>query len=178
MPSVVSSSSGPATIHDLPGFTTQVTTVNEVAPFTPVDSPEKRLTAPEIPFANLEKMRRFAEDLANSDAVASNSLALLGFLVEVYTDSLQTRIQKEKRKEQCTVPTKFTAGSNVQKTSEETKLGPDGQPVVQESLSDLLELALSTCDRLATEVDRIRANYWRYRARQLVAIGQEAGLEG
>lgn len=61
-------------------------------------------------------------------------------------------------------------------SAQEHKLETDEQSGAHESLNDLLELALFTCDRLATEVDRIRANYWRYRARQLLSIGQEAEL--
>lgn len=41
-----------------------------------------------------------------------------------------------------------------------------------ETAEDLLKLALDICERLATDLDRIRVNYWRYRSRQLVAIAR------
>ncbi|TPP57961.1 Protein farnesyltransferase/ geranylgeranyltransferase type-1 subunit alpha [Fasciola gigantica] len=176
VPCVSSNYTRNSTIRDLPGFSTSVTTVNETE--IPVELSGVHQENPidaGIPLTHLQKMRQFAENLANSDAVASNSLALLGFLVEVYTDCLKTRIHHQKLDEQRPASTGPHTNSELQ-TVQESKSGTSGQSAAQESLTDLLELALYTCDRLATEVDRIRANYWRYRARQLVAIGQEANL--
>ncbi|VDQ15885.1 unnamed protein product [Trichobilharzia regenti] len=36
--------------------------------------------------------------------------------------------------------------------------------------------AISLCDRLANEVDRIRASYWQYRARQLTCFAKKFNL--
>ncbi|CAL8083685.1 unnamed protein product [Calicophoron daubneyi] len=145
-------------------------------------SPPVRLITLPPPVANLRLMRNFAEDLAAKDMVAADSSALLGFLVEVYTDCLQVRIAQHtggKNTEQPAAETVDTQSKSVEPTGLVGEVRAEGEALAseEESISDLLELALSTCDRLATEVDRIRANYWRYRARQLTSLASEAGLD-
>ncbi|GAA42010.2 protein farnesyltransferase/ geranylgeranyltransferase type-1 subunit alpha [Clonorchis sinensis] len=84
---------------DLVGFNTASEVVDETVRSTsPVGKPDSnpRMTKLVIrppSAANLRAMRKFAEELAAADAVAANSVALLGFLVEVYADCIQARVE-------------------------------------------------------------------------------------
>lgn len=110
VPCILSNRTENLTIRDLPGFSTSVTTVNENDEHLPSsDSFTTGPIDPEIPSIHIQRMRHFAEDLANSDAVASNSPALLGFLVEVYTDSLKARIRQEKMDKKRSVGNRWSS---------------------------------------------------------------------
>ncbi|KAA3681200.1 protein farnesyltransferase/geranylgeranyltransferase type-1 subunit alpha [Paragonimus westermani] len=152
---------------DLASFNTSVDVVDEVAgDEVPPNSNLAKLVILPVSAANLRMMRTFAEKLAASDTAASTSVALHAFLVEVYTDCLQAKTSKLLSSE---------AVSNSDEVCNETRCQNVPENVISEdsdeTVTDLLDLAVSTCERLATELDRIRAGYWRYRSRQLQAIG-------
>lgn len=44
----------------------------------------------------------------------------------------------------------------------------------EEKISDLAQRTVEICDRLGSEVDRIRANYWQYRINQINALAAQA----
>ncbi|TNN05537.1 Protein farnesyltransferase/geranylgeranyltransferase type-1 subunit alpha [Schistosoma japonicum] len=115
--------------------------------------------------SKLQIMRRFAEELIMSDSVAGDCLAPLSFLVEVYTDCLESYFAKEPNDTHRTQPS------------------PDIIPVIVDESNnisydakDIFDKAINLCERLASEVDRIRANYWQYRARQLTCFAKNVNL--
>ncbi|OON17980.1 protein prenyltransferase alpha subunit repeat-containing domain protein, partial [Opisthorchis viverrini] len=161
---------------DLVGFNTASEVVDETVRSTsPVEKPDSnprmtKLVIRSPSAANLRAMRKFAEELAAADAVAANSVALLGFLVEVYADCIQARVEEKTRNGYAQLNSDLASG---EASSNFAKQLPDYDVVEecsQESVTSLVDLAVSTCERLATELDRIRANYWRYRSRQIQAM--------
>ncbi|KAF7256708.1 hypothetical protein EG68_08723 [Paragonimus skrjabini miyazakii] len=157
---------------DLASFNTSVDVVDEVAgDEVPPNSNLARLVTLPVSAANLRMMRTFAEELAASDTVASTSVALHAFLVEVYTDCLQAKTSKSPEAVSISdeVCNETRSVGQLCPNEPENGIAKDSDGTV----TDLVDLAVSTCERLATELDRIRAGYWRYRSRQLQAIGLE-----
>ncbi|BHF59909.1 LanC-like protein 3 [Sparganum proliferum] len=93
--------------------------------------------------ANLLRVREFIEDtIAQDISGAAESPALLSLLVEVLYDFLRILHKKCGGK----------AATAAAGTGDEEKA------------EDTVRQLISLCDRLALELDRVRANYWRYRS--------------
>nr|CAH8846204.1 unnamed protein product [Trichobilharzia regenti] len=115
----------------------------------------------------LQLMLKFVEDLMAVDHTVVDCLAPLSFLVEVYTDYLELHFMKQ-----------VNGGNGTS--------GKQDSPHIDASTGDsvnitydpktIFDRAVSLCNRLANEVDRIRANYWQYRVRQLTCFAKKFNL--
>lgn len=104
--------------------------------------------------ANLLRVREFIEDtIAQDISGAAESPALLSLLVEVLYDFLRILHKK------CGGKPATAAGVGDAEKAE-----------------DIVRQLISLCDRLALELDRVRANYWRYRYRQVEQMAAELNL--
>ncbi|VDN15073.1 unnamed protein product [Dibothriocephalus latus] len=105
--------------------------------------------------ANLLRVREFIEDTIVKDiSGAAESPALLSLLVEVLYDFLRILHKK------CGGKAANAAGVGDAEKAE-----------------DIVRQLISLCDRLALELDRVRANYWRYRYRQVEKMAAEMNIQ-
>ncbi|VDO03917.1 unnamed protein product [Rodentolepis nana] len=92
-----------------------------------------------VAHARLISVRNAVEDLIDNDKDgAGESPPILSLLVDLYYLSLQNRLLK---------PSPSTEDEDV--------------------LKEIADSAMQICDRLSVELDRIRANYWKYRKSQI-----------
>ncbi|CAH8651012.1 unnamed protein product [Schistosoma margrebowiei] len=115
--------------------------------------------------SDLQIMQKFAEELVASDQIAGDCLAPLSFLVEVYADCLESYFT-EKSGSTCETHSSFNAVGVTSDDSNNARSDP----------KEIFDRAVNLCERLAREVDRVRANYWQYRARQLMCFAKKVNL--
>ncbi|CAH8577525.1 unnamed protein product [Schistosoma turkestanicum] len=112
--------------------------------------------------SKLQFMQEFAEELIASNQIAGDCLAPLSFLVEVYADRLESYFTEKSGSTTHEIHPSFDNIDSLDNTSYDAK--------------EIFDRAVSLCKRLAGEVDRIRANYWQYRARQLMYFAKKVNL--
>ncbi|CAH8649706.1 unnamed protein product [Schistosoma curassoni] len=115
--------------------------------------------------SDLQIMQKFAEELVASDQIAGDCLAPLSFLVEVYADCLESYFT-EKSGSTCETHSSLNAVGVTSDDSNNASSDP----------KEIFDRAVNLCERLAREVDRVRANYWQYRARQLMCFAKKVNL--